>query len=68
MGLGFEIWLGGIAFLGNGFEDVDWVTTSEGVFASGVGVVYILRHDEGGQGSVVVKFCVVLIRVKWRAA
>ncbi len=54
--------------MGNGFEDVDWVTTSKGVFASGVGVVYILRHDEGGQGSVMVKFCVTLIRVKCRAA
>ena len=52
----------------NGFEDVDWVTTSEGVFASGVGVVYIFRHDEGGQGSVIVEFCVMLISVKRRAA
>lgn len=40
------------------------VTTSEGVFARSVRVIYILRHDEGGEESVIARGCVLLIGVK----
>ena len=34
---------------------MDSVTTSEGVFARSVRVVYIPRHDDGGEESVMAK-------------
>lgn len=40
---------------GIGLEDVNWVTTSEGIFARSVGVIYILRHGEGGEASVMAR-------------
>ena len=38
--------------------------TSERVFAGGEGVVYILGYDKGSEGSVIVRGCVMLVRVK----
>lgn len=45
---------------GNGFEDVNSVTASEGIFARSVGVIYILRHDGGGEESVMARGRVLL--------
>ena len=45
----FELWLwivcGGGFFGDDGFEDVDCVVASEGIFARSVGVGFIFRHD-----------------------
>ena len=38
--------------------------TSERVFAGGEGVVYVLEYDKGSEGSVIVRGCVMLVRVK----
>lgn len=38
--------------------------TSERVFAGREGMVYILKYDKGSEGSVIVRVCVMLVRVK----
>lgn len=38
--------------------------TSERVFAGREGMVYILGYDKGNEGSVIVRGCVMLVRVK----
>lgn len=50
------MWIAGAYVIRLG--DGGLVRTSEGILA------YILRNGEGGQGSVIVRTCVLLIRVK----
>ena len=39
---------------GDGSEDMDWVLASKGIFARSVGVGFMLRHDQGGEQSILV--------------
>ena len=50
-----------VGVFGNGFEDMDCVLTSEGIFARSVGVGLIIRHNQGDEQSVIVRVSFIFI-------